>query len=89
MSLLIVRLVVFVLLFWAGWRLWQFWLQQQNNRLDQQDDQNKTSDNPSTDTMVPCAQCGVHLPRASAIESGQHYFCCREHQEAFDKEDKE
>lgn len=86
MSLLIVRLVVFVLLFWAGWRLWQFWLQQQNNRLDQNA---KSEDTEDSETMVPCAQCGVHLPKNTAIESGQRYFCCREHQELFDKEDKE
>lgn len=89
MSLLIVRLVVFVLLFWAGWRLWQFWLQQQNNRLDQKNSKDQKLESEDSETMVPCAQCGVHLPKNIALKSGQHYFCCREHQASFDKEDKE
>ncbi|SFX75866.1 PP0621 family protein [Marinospirillum alkaliphilum] len=80
MSLLIVRLVVFVLLFWAGWRLWQYWQQMQGSRVE-----DKTSDKLEGESMVPCAQCGVHLPKGSALQSGPRYFCCREHQEAFER----
>ena len=81
MSLLIVRLVVFVLLFWVGFRLWQFWQakQQPNTHLTRQ---NKGG----SETMVRCAECGVHLPSTSAMKAGEHYFCCREHQASFEKE---
>lgn len=80
MSILIVRLVVFILLFWAGWRLWRYWQRLQN-----------TADKHPTEgeAMVPCAQCGVHLPQSSALKSGSRHFCSREHQLTFEREDKE
>ncbi len=86
MSLLIIRLVVFVLLFWAGFRIWQSWqIQQNKNNQNQFNHQiNKNQDN--SESMVRCAECKVHLPKGSAIKVGEHYFCCREHQESFEKE---
>lgn len=30
--------------------------------------------------MVRCAHCGLHLPVASAIKEGPHWYCSREHQ---------
>ena len=32
------------------------------------------------ETMVRCAQCGVHLPRSESITTGGQYFCSTEHQ---------
>jgi uncharacterized protein len=29
--------------------------------------------------MVRCAHCGVHLPRAEAVEADSAYFCSDEH----------
>jgi uncharacterized protein len=29
--------------------------------------------------MVSCVSCGLHLPRASAIERNGRFYCCREH----------
>ncbi len=29
--------------------------------------------------MVSCVSCGLHLPRASAVERNGRYYCCREH----------
>lgn len=82
MSLLIVRLVVFVLLFWAGFRIWQYWQNHQitsnNNQLDKNAD--------GSETMVRCEECKVHLPQGSAIKAGEYYFCCPEHQVSFEKE---
>jgi uncharacterized protein len=31
------------------------------------------------ETMVRCAQCGVHLPRSESITTGGQYFCSTEH----------
>lgn len=81
MSLLIVRLVVFVLVFWAGWRLWQYWQGFQNQRVE--DQQGKDGH----ESMVKCQQCGVHLPASEAIKSGGHHFCCIEHRDEFNRPD--
>jgi uncharacterized protein len=31
------------------------------------------------ETMVRCAQCGVHLPRSESISTDGRYFCSAEH----------
>lgn len=31
------------------------------------------------ETMVRCAQCGVHLPRSESISTDGQYFCSAEH----------
>lgn len=82
MSLLIVRLVVFVLLFWAGFRIWQYWQAKQQLPGDKYSSQTKGD----SEMMVRCEKCKVHLPQGSAIKAGEHYFCCREHQASFEKE---
>lgn len=38
----------------------------------------KLGDPPSAD-MVRCAHCGLHLPKAEAIERNAQYFCSRQH----------
>ena len=30
--------------------------------------------------MVRCAHCGVHLPKGSALASGEQWYCSLEHQ---------
>jgi uncharacterized protein len=34
------------------------------------------------ETMVKCAQCGVHLPRSESITTGGSFYCSAEHQRA-------
>lgn len=34
---------------------------------------------PVAEAMVRCAHCGLHLPRAEGIVSGEQYFCCEQH----------
>lgn len=84
MSLLIVRLVVFVLLFWAGFRIWQYW--QVHQKQDSQPNNKVNQSQGNSEVMVRCEKCKVHLPQGSAIKAGEEYFCCREHQESFEKE---
>ncbi|GAB3357390.1 MULTISPECIES: PP0621 family protein [Giesbergeria] len=31
--------------------------------------------------MVPCAHCGLHVPRNEALAQGTRYYCCLEHQQ--------
>lgn len=34
---------------------------------------------PSSEEMVRCAECGVHLPKSESILSGGEFFCCEAH----------
>ena len=34
---------------------------------------------PPGETMVPCARCGVNLPRSEALEAAGGFFCSEEH----------
>jgi len=31
------------------------------------------------ESMVPCAHCGVNLPRSEALEASGRFFCSEEH----------
>lgn len=33
------------------------------------------------ETMVPCSQCGVHVPKSEAICSEPRFFCSTAHQQ--------
>jgi uncharacterized protein len=33
----------------------------------------------TAETMVPCAHCGVNLPRSEALEGAGRFFCSEEH----------
>ena len=37
--------------------------------------------NAAPQDMVRCAHCGVHLPKADALEQGERSYCCRAHQD--------
>ncbi|HHL45432.1 MAG TPA: hypothetical protein ENJ24_02550 [Gammaproteobacteria bacterium] len=37
----------------------------------------KNSDN--LDTMVQCANCGLHVPKQQAIRKGNRYYCSKQH----------
>jgi uncharacterized protein len=34
---------------------------------------------PPVEPMVPCARCGVNLPRSEALEAAGGFFCSEEH----------
>ncbi len=36
---------------------------------------------PAAQTMVACAQCGVHLPQSESLTSGDRFYCCEQHRE--------
>jgi uncharacterized protein len=41
--------------------------------------QPEPSDANKANTMVRCAQCGVHVPRGESILSRSKFFCSEEH----------
>ena len=36
----------------------------------------------AAESMVQCAQCGVHVPRGESITAQGNFFCSAEHQQA-------
>jgi uncharacterized protein len=41
----------------------------------------KRRGDPPPEAMVPCARCGVNLPRSEALEAGGRFFCSDEHRQ--------
>jgi uncharacterized protein len=39
----------------------------------------RSSGSPSSESMVPCAHCGLNLPRSEALESAGRFYCSEEH----------
>ncbi|WP_459874038.1 PP0621 family protein [Halomonas shantousis] len=78
MNLLIIRLIIFVLLFWAGLKLYRMYREWQADRegLDRDSP-------PTSERMVRCAYCRLHLPESESIHHEALTFCCREHRARF------
>jgi uncharacterized protein len=38
---------------------------------------------PSSEAMVQCARCGVHLPQSGAILADGKHFCCEAHRREY------
>ncbi|TVU67635.1 MULTISPECIES: PP0621 family protein [Cobetia] len=80
MSLLIIRLLVFVVLFWAGLRLYRMYRQW---KLGQEHSEHGEPTERKAQNMVRCAYCDLHLPEDDAIRHEALTFCCNEHQQHF------
>jgi uncharacterized protein len=69
MKFLLVFLVVLVI----AWR-WRTW------RESSQRAKSKAQDGGASSTeMIPCRQCGVHLPANEAVAGKLGRYCCHEH----------
>ncbi len=47
--------------------------------------QKPTPDRPAPQDMVACRHCGLHLPRAEALTSGQGVYCSEVHRKAVEE----
>lgn len=47
--------------------------------------QAQQQDVTTTEDMVRCAYCGVHLPRGESIQADGLFFCGTEHRDAYHK----
>ena len=65
------------LLFWIALIAFAFWLWR---RFQQPTSRAETAAEPETTPMVRCAHCGVHLPKGSALATGEQWYCSPEHQ---------
>jgi uncharacterized protein len=34
---------------------------------------------PRAESMVPCAHCGINVPRSEALEGARGFYCSEEH----------
>lgn len=65
MSRLILLLVIFAVVWWL---------------LKSYTKQSPKQDTPeSSEEMVKCVKCGVHLPKSESVLSGGEFFCCEAH----------
>lgn len=37
---------------------------------------------PGSESMVPCAHCGVHVPLSEAVTDGTRHYCSAAHRDA-------
>lgn len=75
MNLLLIRLIIFAVLFWAGlklYRMYREWKLEQDMPRRVEDAQ-----------MVRCAYCRVHLPEQDAERRDQLWFCSSDHHARF------
>ncbi|MHB0851849.1 PP0621 family protein [Stutzerimonas nitrititolerans] len=65
------RLLFWIILIAAAFWLWRRVMRKGSNKQAAQ----------TTLPMVRCAQCGVHVPRAQALQNEDRWYCSRAHLE--------
>ncbi|MCA1772199.1 MAG: hypothetical protein LC677_06090 [Halomonas sp.] len=79
MNLLIIRILIFAVLFYAGLKLFSMYRQWKHERLTQQQ-QDQQHDGGH---MVRCRWCEVHLPEEEALREAEQWFCSSAHRDRF------
>lgn len=80
MNLLLIRLLIFAVLFFAGLKLYRMYLEWQQSRSPEQPDKQESA------PMVRCQWCNVHCPEEDALREQGEWFCSAEHRDRFIKE---
>ncbi|WP_043531609.1 PP0621 family protein [Litchfieldella xinjiangensis] len=78
MNLLIIRLIIFVVLLYAGiklYRMYREWKLERDAPAERQRVQG--------DPMVRCIYCKVHLPESEALRERGEWFCSRDHRDKY------
>ncbi|MDB4838115.1 PP0621 family protein, partial [Marinomonas sp.] len=78
---MIVRLIVFIALFFIGWWLYRKFVlfKETQSQKDQQSVKKESDEN-----MVRCEKCQVFVPHSHAIfDDEKRPFCCKEHLDEF------
>ena len=71
-------LIKLIIVLFIGWILYSLFRRWQNQLPKSSSDSDE-----KIDTMVKCAECGVHVPQQNAIEYKGHFFCSKEHRDNF------
>ncbi|PJX13050.1 hypothetical protein CWI66_14510 [Halomonas sp. 141] len=83
MNLLIIRLIIFAVLFYAGLKLYGMYRQ---HRLSQQQPAPPRHEGGQ---MVRCRWCDVHVPESEALRDHEQWFCCSAHRDRFLQEQRD
>ncbi len=81
---MLTRLVIFLLLIFAGWYIWRNFLRPMLQAASNSDPQ-QGEEQPKALPMSRCDHCGLHLPDAEAIHEGDKIYCCEAHRQAAQK----
>ncbi|MFQ3790309.1 PP0621 family protein [Halomonas sp. A29] len=84
MNLLLIRLIIFAVLFFAGLQLYRMYRQWKLDREDQLPD----ASHEEGGQMVRCAWCKVHVPEADALREQGEWFCSSAHRDRFLQEER-
>jgi len=84
MNLLLIRLIIFAVLFLAGLKLYRMYREW---KLAQEDDPDEQQ---SGGQMVRCAWCQVHVPETEAVrdKSAGEWFCSSAHRDRYLQEQR-
>ncbi|ATJ84316.1 PP0621 family protein [Halomonas beimenensis] len=77
MNLLLIRLIVFAVLFFAGLKLYRMYREW---KLDREQVAQAGAEGGQ---MVRCAWCQVHLPEDDALRDKGEWFCSRDHRDKY------
>ncbi|MGQ4878155.1 PP0621 family protein [Billgrantia sp. LNSP4103-1] len=83
MNLLLIRLIIFAVLFLAGLKLYRMYREWKLDREEPQGDAHQEG-NP----MVRCAWCQVHVPEADALRDKGEWFCSSAHRDRYLQEQR-
>lgn len=83
MNLLIIRLIIFAVLFYAGLKLYGMYRQ---HHLSQQQ---PPAPRHEGGQMVRCRWCDVHVPESEALRDHEQWFCCSAHRDRFLQEQRD
>ncbi|MGQ7249682.1 PP0621 family protein [Halomonas sp. V046] len=78
MNLLIIRLIIFAVVFFAGLKIYRIYREW---KLEQQGDDNGTQHEGGK--MVRCTWCKVHVPEQDALRERGEWFCSSDHRDKF------
>lgn len=81
MNLLIIRLIIFGVLFYVGLKLYGMY---REHKLSH--DQNKPPTRHQGGQMVRCRWCDVHIPEDEALRDREQWFCSSAHRDRFVQE---
>ena len=79
MNLLLIRLIIFAVLFFAGLKLYRMYREWKLEREELLEEQPGQEGNP----MVRCSWCQVHLPESDALRERGEWFCCSAHRDRY------
>ncbi|MEA2120286.1 PP0621 family protein [Halovibrio sp. HP20-50] len=85
MNLLIIRLIIFAVVFYVGLKLYGIYRQR---KLEHEEQRNKVNHHEGG-KMVRCRWCDVHVPEEEALRDQAQWFCSSAHRDRFLQEQQD